>query len=98
MIEIKRIDQYLCIDIEKVIVDEMRYIIETENTSDHPEDIRDWSELQAAAHVIVRNYAVPGEDDADRIAELEAEIERLEGALKRHGWESIVGGDDDNSD
>ena len=60
-VKMKRIDQYLCIDIEEIIVDEMKGIIQTKNTSRHPEDIESSAKLQAAAKVVLSNYA--GRDD-----------------------------------
>jgi len=54
-----RIDQYICIDTDQVMVDEMTEIIEMEiDKQAHAVDKADWKELQAAARVILKNYSV----------------------------------------
>ena len=57
MIETRRIDQYVCIDVEKLIVDEMRDIVCTvDSPNAHPEDREYMAELRKAALVILSNY------------------------------------------
>lgn len=55
-----RIDQYICIDADKLIVDEMQDIVDNDCGSTFQEDIDDWKELQDAAKVILKNYTVQG--------------------------------------
>ena len=55
-----RIDQYLCIDIEKVMVDELEAIIGGECWSSFQEDLDAWAELQQAAEIVLKYYKVPG--------------------------------------
>jgi hypothetical protein len=59
MIETKRIDQYICIDTDQIVVDEMNNILDEDIESFHlEEDKKMWSELQAAAKEILRFYKV----------------------------------------
>ena len=55
-----RLDDYICIDIDKIIVDEMRDIIGSDCFSLCPEDDENWARLQEAAKVILENYSVGG--------------------------------------
>ena len=52
----KRIDQYICIDADQIIVDEMTELIESNCGSVLEEDQTYWKELQEAAKVILKNY------------------------------------------
>ena len=56
---LKQSDQYILIDKDKIIVDEMKYIVEADFVVICDEDEADTAELKAAAAVILRNYAVP---------------------------------------
>ena len=58
-----RIDQYLCIDIEKIMVDELEEIIGGDCGSTYQEDLDAWAELQQAAEIVLKYYKVPGGDD-----------------------------------
>ena len=52
-----RIDNYLCLDVERIVVDEMKVILETKSSMfAHEEDRVMWDELTAAAKVILENY------------------------------------------
>ena len=53
-----RIDQYICIDTDQIIIDEMKDIIDNGCGSSMKEDIDDWERLQAAAKVILEFYTV----------------------------------------
>ena len=53
-----RIDQYLCIDIEKIMVDELEEIIGGDLASSFQEDLDAWAELQQAAEIVLKNYKV----------------------------------------
>jgi hypothetical protein len=57
-----RIDQYICLDVDKIIVDEMQEIVDGDCGSVMQEDLHDWIELQQAAQVILKYYTVPGQD------------------------------------
>ena len=63
MSDTTRIDQYICIDIEKIVADEMQEIISGECWSSCQEDLDDWAELQQAAQIVLKYYTVPGESD-----------------------------------
>ena len=52
-----RIDQYICLDINKIVAKEMKDILQTDIESFHmQEDIDVWTELQAAATTILEYY------------------------------------------
>lgn len=53
-----RIDQYICLDVDRIIVDEMEEILSHDSGSNNPEDIADWKTLQMAAQVILENYKI----------------------------------------
>jgi len=61
MSEPVRVDQYICIDIEAIIIDEMEEIVNSDCVGGHPEDVRNWRELQQAARIVLKNYTVGGE-------------------------------------
>jgi len=63
MSEPVRIDQYICIDIDAIIIDEMKEIINSDCVGSHPEDVRNWVELQLAARIVLKNYTVEGCDE-----------------------------------
>ena len=54
----ERIDQYLCLDLDKIIADEMNYILENDCGSAMDEDVQYWEKLQEAAKVILDAYTV----------------------------------------
>ena len=55
----KRIDQYICIDTDQIVIDEMKDILKTDCSKFMLEDDKaDWKELQAAAKVIKRFYTI----------------------------------------
>ena len=59
----KRIDQYICIDVDKIVVDEMNWLMEDshlENTL-FPEDKKYWKKMRAAAKVVKSTYEVQNE-------------------------------------
>ena len=58
-----RIDQYLCIDTDQIIVDEMQDIINNDCGSTYQEDLDAWVELQQAAEIVLKYYKVPGGSD-----------------------------------
>ena len=58
MSKLTRIDQYICIDTDQIIVDAMRDIIDNDGGSSHPEDVHCWEELQQAAKIVLKNYVV----------------------------------------
>jgi len=51
-----RIDQYVCIDADRLIIDEMEEIVDNDCGSHLEEDIADWKRLQEAAKVILEFY------------------------------------------
>jgi len=53
-----RIDEYICIDVDRIIVDEMREIVDNDCGSHLQEDKDNWQRLQDAAQVIINNYTV----------------------------------------
>ena len=53
-----RIDQYICIDSDQIIIDEMEEILSGDCGSDMKEDIDGWERLQAAAKVVLEFYKV----------------------------------------
>ena len=55
----KRIDDYICINIDQVICDEMEIIVNTDCGSSMQEDRDAWDRLQEAAKVILENYRAP---------------------------------------
>jgi hypothetical protein len=57
MSKVYRIDQYACIDIDELICEEMRDIIDNDCGSGHPDDIESWGVLQAAAAVVLEQYS-----------------------------------------
>ena len=55
----KRIDEYICLDVEQIVVDEMKEILSQKIGDFYMEEDREyWTELQNAAKVILRNYTV----------------------------------------
>ena len=58
MSKLTRIDQYICIDTDQIIVDAMRDIIDNDVVSPHLEDVHYWEELQQAAKIVLKNYVV----------------------------------------
>ena len=54
-----RIDEYICIDVDQIVIDEMRDIIDTECGSSFQEDIDDTARAQEAAKIILAYYSVP---------------------------------------
>jgi hypothetical protein len=63
MTKLTRIDQYVCIDTDKIIADEMRGIIESDCYGLCQEDLDNWAELQQAAKIILWNYVCHSELD-----------------------------------
>jgi len=53
-----RIDQYICIDRDQVIVDEGEEVINNKSGSNNPKDISEWKRLQDAWKVILEFYRV----------------------------------------
>jgi len=53
-----RIDQYICIDADQLIIDEMREIVDNGCGSHLKEDKKEWKRLQKAAKVILEFYTV----------------------------------------
>lgn len=60
MSKLERIDQYVCIDVDELICEEMRLIIESDCGSTHPDDVASWESLQAAAKLILEQYDYEG--------------------------------------
>jgi len=54
----KRIDQYICIDLDQLIIDEMKDVIDNDSGSRLKEDRKEWKRLQKAAKVILEFYTV----------------------------------------
>jgi len=54
----KRIDQYICIDSDQLIIDEMKDVIDNDSGSHLKEDRKEWKRLQKAAKVILEFYTV----------------------------------------
>ena len=54
-----RIDQYLCIDTDRIMVDELEEIIGGDCGSSYQEDLDAWAELQQAAEIVLKYYTVP---------------------------------------
>ena len=54
----KRIDQYICIDMDQIIVDELKDIIDNGCGSSMKEDLDEWERLQAAAKVVLEFYTI----------------------------------------
>ena len=54
----KRIDQYICIDSDQLIIDEMKDVIDNDSGSRLKEDRKEWKRLQKAAKVILEFYTV----------------------------------------
>jgi len=54
----KRIDQYICIDLDQLIIDEMKDVIDNDSGSHLKEDRKEWKRLQKAAKVILEFYTV----------------------------------------
>lgn len=57
-----RIDQYICLDSDQIIVDEMREIVDSDSGSHLKEDKKEWKRLQKAAKVILEFYTVVPND------------------------------------
>ena len=54
-----QIDQYICIDKDRIIIDEMEEILSCSDCgSNMKEDIVDWERLQDAAKVVLEFYTV----------------------------------------
>ena len=53
-----RIDQYICIDSDQIIIDEMKDIIDNGCGSSMKEDLDEWERLQAAAKVVLEFYTI----------------------------------------
>ena len=53
-----RIDEYICIDVDQIVVDEMKDIIDKDNGSHLEEDVKEWKRLQRAAKVVLEFYTV----------------------------------------
>lgn len=53
-----RIDQYICIDTNKVVIDEMHNIIDNDCDYPNKEDKKYWKNLQKAAKVVLEFYTV----------------------------------------
>ena len=54
-----RIDQYICLDIDQIIIDEMNEILSQDLDRLHMQEDKDfWTEAQAAAKVILGCYEV----------------------------------------
>ncbi len=60
MSKLERIDQYVCIDVDELICEEMRLIIERGCGSTRPDDVASWESLQAAARLILEQYDYEG--------------------------------------
>ena len=58
-----RLDQYICIDVDKVVIDEMNYLMEDSHLDNaiFPEDKKYWDEVRKAARVILTAYEVQGD-------------------------------------
>jgi len=55
----KCIDQYICIDKDQIVIDEMNEIIDTDtNSFNLKEDIKQWKQLQKAAKVVLGFYKI----------------------------------------
>ena len=54
----KRIDQYICIDTDQIIIDELKYIIEDDTTQLQKADKKYWKRMAAAAEVLLEAYIV----------------------------------------
>jgi len=63
MSDLTRIDQYLCLDVEKIMKDELEEIIGRDCGSTFQEDLDAWAELQQAAEIVLKYYTVPGGSD-----------------------------------
>jgi len=59
MSALTRIDQYLCIDTDRIMVDELEEIIGGDCGSSYQEDLDAWAELQQAAQIVLNYYTVP---------------------------------------
>jgi len=58
----KRIDEYICIDVDKIIVDEMKEIRDGDYSHLFlDEDIEFWAGIVEAAKVILTAYEVQGD-------------------------------------
>ena len=56
----KRIDDYICINIDQIITDELEEILNADiDDFWHEEDKKNWKKLQAAARVVLKYYRVP---------------------------------------
>ena len=53
-----RIDQYICIDVDELIVEEMREIIDQKCGRMLKEDKEYWARLKEAAEVILDTYGI----------------------------------------
>ena len=58
MSDLTRIDQYICIDVEQIVLDEMQAIVDRRLYHGTQEEKDDWAELQQAATIILKNYRV----------------------------------------
>ena len=54
----KRIDQYICIDSDQIIIDEMNDIIDQDGPYSFKEDEEYWEKMKEAAKVILDCYTV----------------------------------------
>ena len=59
----KRIDQYICIDVDKIIIDEMNELMDDSHLENilFPEDKKYWEEVAAAAKIVKSAYEVQGD-------------------------------------
>lgn len=56
-----RIDQYICLDVDQIIVDEMKDILTCKmRRTDQQEDRDNLAKLKRAARVVLGNYTVVG--------------------------------------
>jgi hypothetical protein len=59
----KRIDNYICIDTDQLIIDEMQEIVDTDTSRLCDDDTKSWLTLKEAAKIILGNYLVGGYHD-----------------------------------
>ena len=56
-----RIDEYICLDVDKIVVDEMKMILSCKlRKTDYQEDRDSMAKLKRAARVVLRHYSIPG--------------------------------------
>jgi hypothetical protein len=53
-----RIDQYICIDTDQIIIDEMNDIIDNDSAYPNKEDDKYWKRLRKAAKIVKDAYTI----------------------------------------